>query len=158
MFYSLLQESNVTRDPKAILVAGLTFSQLWYNSIQKEMQLQDSLESSSPTQSGMSEPQKIMSIDQSNGQSAVEVQDSGSHSQPDSNTSIRFGKVIDPDEVVDRVAKVKIEVDYDLKREIPEYEDIDMNSVESDQSGAVSRFPHTGNKRFGSVFYARGEF
>lgn len=152
---SLLQESNVTSDPKAILVAGLTFSQLWYNSIQKEMQLQDSLESSSPTQSGMSGPQKIMSIDQSSGQSVVKVQDSGSQSQPDSNTSIRFGKVIDPDEVVDRVAKVKIEVDYDVKREIPEYEDIHMNSVESDQSGAVSRFPHTGNKRFRSVFYAR---
>ncbi|GJY05124.1 Ran GTPase [Tanacetum coccineum] len=152
---SVLQEGNVASDPKANLVAGLTFSQLWYNSIQEEMQLYDSLESSSPIQSGMSGPQQIMSIDQSNGQSAVEVQDSGSHSQPDSNTSIRFGKVIDPDEVVDRDAKVKMEVDFDLKREIPEYEDIHMNSVESDQIGYVSRFPHTGNKQFGSVFYAR---
>nr|GEW92619.1 hypothetical protein [Tanacetum cinerariifolium] len=152
---SVLQEKNVTSDPKANLVAGLTFSQRWYNSIQEEMQLQDSLESSNPIQSGMSGPQQIMSIDQSNGQSAVEVQDCGSHSQADSNTSIRFGKVIDPDEVLDRDANVKMEVDFDLKTEIPEYEDIHMNSVESDQSGYVSRFPHTGNKQFGSVFYAR---
>ncbi|PWA77492.1 Ran GTPase [Artemisia annua] len=115
---TLLQQSNFSRDPKANLVAGLTFSHLWYNSIQKEVQFHDS-------------------INQSNRRSAFEVQDSGSHSQPDANTSIRFSKIIEPEE---------------------EYEHIYMNSDESDQSGNVLQFPYTGNRRFGSVFYARGEF
>ena len=77
------------------------------------------------------------SISQSNSQSAYEVQDSGSHSQPDANTSIRFSKVIEREE---------------------EYEDVFMNSDESDQSGNLLQFPYTGNRQFGSVFYARGEF
>ena len=139
------------------MVVGLAFSHLWYNSIQKELHLHDSPESGTPTQSAMSGSRQSISIDHSNGQSAVEVQDSAISFRRDSNTSIRIGKRIYP-EVVDQDRKVPMEVDDDLKKEIPQYEELHMNSVESDLSGSPSRFPHTGNKRYGSIYYAHGEF
>ncbi|XP_024979581.1 uncharacterized protein LOC112516649 [Cynara cardunculus var. scolymus] len=152
---SLLQESEFTSDSIANVVAGLAFSHLWYNAIEKEMHLHDSAESGTPIQSTtMLGPRQSMLIDQSNGQSAIEVQDSGFSIRRDSNTSIRIGKTIDP-EVVDRERKVPMEVDDDVKKEIPQYEELHMNSVESDPSGNASQFPHTGNKRYGSIYYAR---
>lgn len=154
---SLQQESDFTSDPIANLVVGLSFSHLWYNAIQKEIHIDDSLESSTSVQSGMSGmsgPQQIISVDHSIGQSAVEVQVSNL-SRGDSNTSVRIGKAYDPEEVVDRV--VPMEVDHVPKKEVLEYDEHPMNSVESDQSGNPSQFPHTGNKRYGSIFYARGE-
>lgn len=139
---SFLQETDFTSDPIANLVAGLAFSHLWYNSIQKEMQLNDSLESLTPIQSGMS------GIDHSDGQCVVEVQDSDSAFERDSNTSIRIGKTIDEDRII------PMEVDDKVKKEI-QYDELHLNSLESDQTGNSLQFPHTGNKRYGSVFYAR---
>ncbi|XP_023771320.1 uncharacterized protein LOC111919979 isoform X1 [Lactuca sativa] len=138
---SFLQETDFTSDPIANLVAGLAFSHLWYNSIKKEMQLQDSLEPSTSIQSGMS------GIDHSNGQCVVEVEDSDSAFERDSNTSIRIGKTIDGNRVV------PMEVDYNVKKEM-QYEELHLNSLESDQIDDSSQFPHTGNKRYGSIFYA----
>lgn len=153
---SLLQESEFTSDPIANLVAGLAFSQLWYNVINKEMNLHNSLESISPVQSVMSGSQKsMMSIDRCNQQSAVEVQDSGSFVQQDSNTSVRIGKIVNSQEVVDRDRVVPMEVDYKLKKEVPEFDELPMNSGESDGTDNCSLFPYTGNKRYGSIFYAR---
>ena len=70
------------------------------------MQLQDSLEPSTSIQSGMS------GIDHSNGQCVVEVEDSDSAFERDSNTSIRIGKTIDGNRVV------PMEVDYNVKKEM----------------------------------------
>nr|XP_043632851.1 uncharacterized protein LOC122604028 isoform X2 [Erigeron canadensis] len=149
---SLLQESGFTSDPIANLVVGLAYSHLWYNAIQKEIGLHDSLESSSPIQS-MSEPQQSMSHNHSDEQSAVEVLACSSSLQ-NSNTSIRIDKVFDPEKVVDQDRVVPMEVDYNLKK-VPEYEELDMDPAESDQTGNASQFPHTGNKRYGSILYAR---
>ncbi|XP_071689083.1 uncharacterized protein [Rutidosis leptorrhynchoides] len=150
---SLQQESDFASDPIANLLVGLSFSHLWYNAIQKEMHLDDSSESSTSFQSvsGMSAPpEPIISVDLSIRQSAVEVQVSNS-SQPDSNTSVRIGKPFDPEEVFDRDRVVPMAVDRVMKKEVLEYDE----SVESDQSGNPSQFPHTGSKRYGSIFYAR---
>lgn len=134
---SLQQENDFRSDPIANLIVGLTFSHLWFNTIKKEMHLRDSLESI--------------------GQSAVEVHVSNS-SQRDSKALVKFGKAFDPEEVVYRGQLVPMEVDHVVKKEEPEYDELHMNSVESDHSGNPSQFPHTGNKLYGSVFYARGEF
>ncbi|KAJ0700863.1 putative TATA box-binding protein-associated factor RNA polymerase I subunit A [Helianthus annuus] len=144
---SLQQESDFSSNSIANLVAGLAFSHRWYNAIQKEVSLHDTLESSSPTQSVMSGTHEIILTNHSNGQSAVEVQDSGSVLQPDSNTSVRIGK-----EGVDQDRKVvPMEVDRVPKKEILEYDELDMNSDESGQNGNLSRFVHTGNKIYGSI-------
>ncbi|KAI3803505.1 hypothetical protein L1987_31657 [Smallanthus sonchifolius] len=145
---SIQQESDFSNDPIANLVVGLAFSHIWYNAVQEEFHLHDSLESGSSIQSGISGPQEIMSIDYSNGQSAVEIQDSDSAFQPDSNTSIRIGKDVDQDRIV------PMEVDHELKKEIPEYEELRMSSDEGDENGNLSRFMHTGNKNYGSIVYA----
>ncbi|KAJ9537937.1 hypothetical protein OSB04_030670 [Centaurea solstitialis] len=152
---SLLQESEFTTDSIANVVAGLAFSHLWYNTIQKELHLHDSYESGTPTHSMMSGSRQSMSIDRSNRQSGFEVQDSAFSFQRDSHTSIRIGKRIYP-EVVDQDRKVPMEVDDDddLKKEIPRDEELHVNSGESDLSGSPSRFPHTGDKRYVSIYYA----
>lgn len=140
---SFLQETDFTSDPIANLVAGLAFSHLWYNSIQKEMQLHESLDSTTPVQSGMS------GIDHSEGQCVVEVQDSGSAFERDSNTSIRIGKSIDLNK------QVPMEVDYNIvKKEIQYDDEVPLKSLESEHTYNSSQFPHTGKKRYGSVFYA----
>ncbi|KAK9078219.1 hypothetical protein SSX86_002276 [Deinandra increscens subsp. villosa] len=146
---SLQQDRNFSNDPIANLVVGLFFSHRWYNGIQKEFCLHDSLESSSPIQSGLSEPRESLLIDHSNGQSAVEVRDSAYAFHADSNTSIRIGK----DGIVQH-REVLMEVDHELKKEVLEFEEPHMNSYESDQNGTPSRFMHTGNKTYGSIVYA----
>ncbi|KAL4589043.1 hypothetical protein LXL04_001945 [Taraxacum kok-saghyz] len=146
---SFLQETDFTSDPKANLVAGLAFSHLWYNSIQKEMQFQfhDSLESPTPIQSS-----GLSGIDHSNS-CMIEVQDSDSGSvfKRDSHTSIRIGKTIDENRVMPDY-KIKKEIKYE---EEEEEEEKHVNSNETDQTRSFSKFPHTGNKQYGSVFFAR---
>ncbi|KAL8189247.1 hypothetical protein R6Q57_028813 [Mikania cordata] len=147
---SLLQESDFSKDPIANLVAGLTFSHLWYNSIQEEVCLHDSVELSSPIQSeGLSGAREIMLIDHSKEQSAFEVQDSGFVFRSDTNTSVRIGK-----EGADQDRKVPMEVYHKLKQELLEYEQPPMNSYESDQNGSSSQFLHAGKKIYGSIVHA----
>ncbi|KAI7750406.1 hypothetical protein M8C21_013423 [Ambrosia artemisiifolia] len=150
---SLQQDKDFSKDPIANLFAGLFFSHLWYNAIPKEALLHESLECNSPIQSGTSGPGGSMLIDNSNGQSAVEIQDSDAAFIPDLNTSIRIGK-----EGVNQERKVLMEVGYELKKEILGYEELHMNSDESDQNGNTSRFLHTGDKIYGSIVSAHGGF
>lgn len=140
------------------MVVGLAFSHLWYNAIQKVFSSLDSgqsavecQESGSPIQSGLSGPHEIIFSDHSNEQSVVEVQ-SYSAFQPDSNTSIRIDKGLD------QGRKVLMEVDHELKKEIPEYDEVDMNSDESGRNENSSRFLHTGNTVYGSIVNSNGRF
>ncbi|KAK1416742.1 hypothetical protein QVD17_25858 [Tagetes erecta] len=148
---SLQQDSGFSSDPVANLVVGLAFSHLWYNTTHKLFSSLDSgqsaigiQDSGSSIQSGLSGPQEIILTDHSNGQSAVEVQ-SYSAFQPDSNTSIRIDKGFD------QGREALMEVDHELKKEIPEYDELHMISDESDRNENFSRFLHTGNKSYGSI-------
>ncbi|XP_076882542.1 uncharacterized protein LOC143531036 [Bidens hawaiensis] len=82
----------------------------------------------SSIQSGMSESQGMMSVHYSNGQEGADVE----IQKPDSNTSVGNYK-------------------QEVKKEKPEYDELHMNSDDSDQNGNAAWFPHTGDKVYGSI-------
>ncbi|XP_076925065.1 uncharacterized protein LOC143587751 [Bidens hawaiensis] len=135
---SLKQDRDFSKDPIANLVVGLAYCHIWYKGISKEVCVRlhdDSHESSTSIQSGMSESQGMMSVHYSNGQEGADVE----IQKPDSNTSVGNYK-------------------QEVKKEKPEYDELHMNfdelhmiSDESDQNGNTARFPHTGDKVYGSI-------
>ncbi|KAK3036303.1 hypothetical protein RJ639_031275, partial [Escallonia herrerae] len=157
---SLMQEHEYGSDRNSNLVVGLTFYQLWYTITRKEFQLRDSEESCTPTQSETLESRFNMSSENSEVQDGVEVQESYTELQHDSNTSIRNDKEIGLEEVDDQLGGVKMEVDDYLQSEIPypnfQPQGLYVNSGESNGHEESSVSYHAGGMPHASIFWASG--
>ncbi|KAK2968393.1 hypothetical protein RJ640_004399 [Escallonia rubra] len=157
---SLMQEREYGSDPMSNLVVGLTFCQLWYTVIRKEFQLRDSEESCTPTQSETLESRFNMSSENSDVQDGVEVQESNTELQHDSNTSVRNDKEIGLEEVDDQLGGVKLEVDDYLQSETPyrnfQPQGLYVNSGESNGHEESSVSYHASSIPHASIFSAPG--
>ncbi|XP_009615959.1 uncharacterized protein [Nicotiana tomentosiformis] len=154
----VMQERGFESDPVSNLVVGLTFYQLWYSTIPKELHLPELDRHDSPVQSENFEDRIYMSILNSEGHDAVEGQEANSPLHCDSNTSIRNDKEISG---VDLSQQRQVPVVFDdnvlgeTRNDNFQAQDIYMNSAErSDREG--SSMGHSGDVPYHSIFYSRG--
>lgn len=155
----LMQEREFGRDSISNFVVGLTFCELWYTDIRKNLQLMDLDEPCSLTQSKMLESGFNKSIENSVGHDAAQVHEADSPVQCDSNTSIRNDKEIGLEGVVDQHKQVPMEVDDDL-RSRSQLRNIHPKGFyvhSADSNGLDSSFSnHAGNIPRFSIFHAHG--
>ncbi|XP_060209301.1 uncharacterized protein LOC132636448 isoform X2 [Lycium barbarum] len=154
----LMQERGFESDPVSNLLVGLTFYQLWYSTIPKELHLQELDKSDSPVQSETFEDRLFMSILNSEGHDAVEGEEANSPFHCDSNTSIRNDKEILGIDVSQQ-REVPMVVDDNVPGETQNYnfqpQDFYVNSAErSDHEG--SSMDLSGDVPYHSIFYNRG--
>lgn len=156
---SVMQERGFESDPVSNLVVGLTFYQLWYSTIPKELHLPELDRHDSPVQSENFEDRIYMSILNSEGHDAVEGQEANSPLHCDSNTSIRNDKEISGVDL-SQLRQVPVVFDDNVPGETRndnfQAQDFYMNSAErSDHEG--SSMGHSGDVPYHSIFYSRGE-
>lgn len=98
LFFSLMQERGFNHDPAANLVVGLTFSQLWYSGIPKELQLTELDSSDSYMQSEHPIDAMHQPIDYSMEDNPHEVGGDNSAIRHCSNTSVAIDKEVAEDD------------------------------------------------------------
>nr|GMD95351.1 uncharacterized protein LOC109183072 isoform X1 [Ipomoea batatas] len=116
---SLMQEHGFEGDPVCNLVVGLTFYELWYSSLPKEMQLDKHNEFGSNVQRDTFKDNMCMSIVDSKGGDAPEGQETNSLVQCDSNTSVRNDKDnMDADADVNQHGEGPMDIDNDPQQKV----------------------------------------
>lgn len=147
-----MQEREFRTDPISNLVVGLTFCQEWYTAIQKEFPDIDLDGFYTPNQSEMLESRFDMSIENSKGYVADEVEEANYPIRRDSDTSVRIDKEIGSEEVVNQHQQVSMDVDQQRKTPHQIYEPQGFYvSAETDGREEPSVSGHL------SIFYAHGE-
>lgn len=91
-FFSLMQEREFRMDSLSSMVIGLTYCQLWYSSIPKEMRVNILEERQSPMQSEISRRRFSESFYESDGHNAADIDDANYLLHCNSETSIMNGK------------------------------------------------------------------
>ncbi|XP_031125492.1 uncharacterized protein LOC116027861 isoform X2 [Ipomoea triloba] len=130
---SLMQEHGFEGDPVCNLVVGLTFYELWYSSLPKEMQLDKHNEFGSNMQRDTFKDNMCMSIVDSKGGDAPEGQETNSLVQCDSNTSVRNDKD-NMDADVNQHGEGPMDIDNDPQQKVGpdgfQPQDVSMHSTE----------------------------
>lgn len=158
---SLMQEREFGSDPISNMVVGLTFCQLWYSTISKELQFRNSDESYTPIPSDM-ETRDEAPIVNSEGHATVDTHQIGSSFQADSETSVRNDKEVARDVDLDQHREVSMEVDDNLQKETTYKNNqslgfyMDAAEDSGHEKSPLSNFG--GNMQYASTFNAHGEF
>ncbi|KAG5551300.1 hypothetical protein RHGRI_009648 [Rhododendron griersonianum] len=156
---SLMQEREFGSDPISNMVVGLTFCQLWYTTISKELQFRNSDESYTPIPSDM-ETRDEAPIANSEGHATVDTHQVGSSFQADSDTSVRNDKEVARDVDLDQHREVSMEVDDNLQKETTYKNNqslgfyMDAAEDSGHEKSPLSNFG--GNMQFASTFNAHG--
>lgn len=128
-----MQEHGFEGDPVCNLVVGLTFYELWYSSLPKEMQLDKHNEFGSNMQRDTFKDNMCMSIVDSKGGDAPEGQETNSLVQCDSNTSVRNDKD-NMDADVNQHGEGPMDIDNDPQQKVGpdgfQPQDVSMHSTE----------------------------
>ncbi|XP_058211119.1 uncharacterized protein LOC131323376 [Rhododendron vialii] len=156
---SLMQEREFGSDPISNMVVGLTFCQLWYSTISKELQFRNSDKSYTPIPSDM-ETRDEAPIVNSEGHATVDTHQVGSSFQADSDTSVRNDKVVARDVDLDQHREVSMEVDDNLQKETTYKNNqslgfyMDAAEDSGHEKSPLSNFG--GNMQYASTFNAHG--
>lgn len=155
-----MQERGFESNSLLNLIVGLTFYELWYSAIPKDMQLGELSKSGSPMQSQVSEGRRYLSVENYEGYEAVEAQDRNFPLECDSITSI--GNEKDGLKVQNNQSKdVFMEVDYkeQEKTPVPGFQAQGFYIKPSESSGHEGSSPnHIDHIPTASIFYTRGAF
>lgn len=161
LFSSLKQEPEISTDPMANVVLGLTFYELWYSTLPKEMQWRDSDPIYSPRHSDVVGTNFSNSIRNFEGYNANDTHRADIPSGCDSDTSVMNDKQIAMDADIDQHREVPMDVDASLQTEDPmqsfQPQHFAMNSDEN--TGNESSLSKRGNHmHYASNFSALREF
>ncbi|KAI8557826.1 hypothetical protein RHMOL_Rhmol04G0040700 [Rhododendron molle] len=156
---SLMQEREFGSDPISNMVVGLTFCQLWYSTISKELQFRNSDESYTPIPSDM-ETRDEAPIVNSEGHASVDTHQVGSSFQANSDTSVRNDKEVARDVDLDQHREISMEVDDNLRKETTYKNNqslgfyMDAAEDSGHEKSPLSNFG--GNMQYASTFNAHG--
>lgn len=147
-----MQENEFGRDPVSNMIVGLTFYQLWYSTIPKEMLLTDSDQVYTPGQTN-----KLLAY--SEGWDRVNSNQAGTEFQCDSDSSIKNDKVpIHSDSGLRTESSVR--VDSVQMENLPQNfqpQGFYANSAENTENEA-SMSNHGDQLQFASTFSALGDY
>lgn len=156
-----MQEYGFESDAVSNLVVGLTFFQLWYSTIPKEMQLGELSKCATPMQSEMSEGRFSLSMENSDGHDAIELQGTNFSLECDSISSVGNGKDYFDSNVI-RNREVSMDVDDNMHKGSPRYsfqaQDFYMNPAERSGDEEPTCSFHGDDIPRTSIFYTHGEF
>ncbi|KAL6538313.1 hypothetical protein OROGR_012301 [Orobanche gracilis] len=151
---SVMQEHGFDSDPVANLVVGLTFCQLWYSDIPRELQMDPSDTFVPPAVPGKD---IHMSVDFSKDNDALDAGVANSGLPCDSNTSVAIDKVL---EYNDNQQKESMDIDDNVKKEIflasSQPQESYTNPAEASRSSDHSFSSYSGDLPHASIFYSQG--
>lgn len=156
-----MQQRDFGSDPILNLVVGLTFYQLWYFTIPKEIQLRDLDEPCVPLESEMSETRISNTVGNSAAYSAIDVLKEEFSSESESETSVRNDKVNYVSANADLRGELSEGLNDDIENEKPFSRPQDFYMNTSENSGhEESSFPCDGGDvtYLASIFSVHGEF
>lgn len=156
---NLIQDHDIGEDPVSSMVVGLTYYQLWYSTIPKEMQWANLDESYTTVQSDMSETRFDDLGENSDGSYAVDFHEADAPLHCDSDTSVMNDKIMSMDIDSNPHREASVEVDANLQCGKPHqsfqqqgfYMDLDESSGHE-----VFSLNYGDNMQDASIFYAHG--